>query len=64
MDQKFFEWMNAFSRKKLLKHSHGVTQATYTVTQERDKRRYTLRQEGASKHKILAMWSGKDAAVA
>ena len=40
MDQKFFEWMNAFSRKKLLKHSHGVTQATYTVTQERDKRRY------------------------
>ena len=40
MDQNFFEWMNAFSRKKLLKHSHGVTQATYTVTQERDKRRY------------------------
>ena len=40
MDQKFFEWMNAFSRKKLLKHSHGVTQATYTITQERDKRRY------------------------
>ena len=43
MDQKFFEWMNAFSRKKLLKHSHGVTQATYTVTQERDKRRYASR---------------------
>ena len=39
MDQKFLEWMNIMSHKKLLKHSLGVTQATYTVTQERDKRR-------------------------
>ena len=40
MEQKYFELANTIVHNKFLKHSHWVTQATYPVTQETNKRRY------------------------
>ena len=39
VEQKYFELANTIVHNKLLKHSHWVTQATYPVTQETNKRR-------------------------
>ena len=40
VEQKYFELANTIVHNKFLKHSHWVTQATYPVTQETNKRRY------------------------
>ena len=40
VEQKYFELANTMVHNKFLKHSHWVTQATYPVTQETNKRRY------------------------
>ena len=40
MEQKYFELANTIVHNEFLKHSHWVTQATYPVTQETNKRRY------------------------
>ena len=42
--QKYFELANTIVHSKFLKHSHWVTQATYPVTQETNKRRYWAKQ--------------------
>ena len=39
VEQKYFELANTIVHNKFLKHSHWVTQATYPVTQETNKRR-------------------------